>query len=42
MSSTIVPTNVGAGGTKSALIFGNWADLLIGYWGIVRPVGKSL
>ena len=31
--STIVPANVGAGSTKSALIFGNWSDLLIGYWG---------
>jgi HK97 family phage major capsid protein len=32
--STIVPDNLGGGG-KSAVIFGNWADLVIGEWGIL-------
>jgi HK97 family phage major capsid protein len=32
VSSTLVPNNLGAGSNKSALIFGNWADLIIGYW----------
>jgi HK97 family phage major capsid protein len=32
--STIVPDNLGGGG-KSAIIFGNWADLVIGEWGIL-------
>ncbi|GGB70672.1 phage major capsid protein [Glycocaulis alkaliphilus] len=36
-SSTIVPNNLSDGGDpeeldRSALIFGNWSDLLVGYW----------
>lgn len=30
--SNVVPANLGAGNDESALIFGNWSDLLIGYW----------
>lgn len=30
-SSTIVPATINT--NKSALVFGNWSDLLIGYWG---------
>lgn len=31
--SNQVPANLGAGANQSALIFGNWADLVIGEWG---------
>lgn len=31
--SNQVPSNLGAGSNYSALIFGNWADLIIGEWG---------
>lgn len=30
--STKVPKNLGVGTNKSAAIFGNWAELLLGYW----------
>jgi len=30
--STLVPSNVGASSNKSALIFGLWSELFIGYW----------
>lgn len=31
-SSTQVPTDIGAGDDKNALIYGEWANLYIGYW----------
>jgi len=31
-SSTQVPTDIGAGSDKNALIYGEWASLYIGYW----------
>ncbi len=34
-SSTQVPTDIGAGSDKSALVFGQWAELYIGYWSAV-------
>lgn len=30
-----VPDNIGTGGTKSALIYGAWAHLVVGYWSAV-------
>ncbi len=30
--SNLVPANLGVGTDLSALIFGNWSDLIIGYW----------
>jgi HK97 family phage major capsid protein len=33
--TTQVPKNIGSGSDKSALIFGQWAELLIGYWSAV-------
>jgi HK97 family phage major capsid protein len=33
--STQVPTNIGAGSDKSALIYGQWGELVIGYWSAV-------
>lgn len=30
--TTNVPSNLGAGTDKSALIFGRWSDLVLGYW----------
>jgi HK97 family phage major capsid protein len=33
--STQVPTTIGAGGDKSALIYGQWGELVIGYWSAV-------
>jgi HK97 family phage major capsid protein len=32
VSTTLVPNNLGVGTDKSALIFGNWSDLIVGYW----------
>jgi len=34
-SSTQVPTNIGSGGNKSALIYGQWGELVLGYWSAV-------
>ncbi|WP_187968405.1 phage major capsid protein [Aquibium microcysteis] len=34
-SSTQVPTNIGSGGDKSALIYGQWGELVLGYWSAV-------
>lgn len=31
-SSTQVPNNIGSGSNKSALIFGAWEHLIVGYW----------
>lgn len=31
-ASTLVPTNLGVGSDKKALVFGNWSQLLLGYW----------
>jgi HK97 family phage major capsid protein len=31
-ASTLVPTNLGVGTNKTALIFGKWDDMLLGYW----------
>lgn len=33
--STQVPTTIGSGGDKSALIYGQWGELVIGYWSAV-------
>ncbi|KPH80564.1 phage major capsid protein [Bosea vaviloviae] len=33
--STQVPSTIGAGGNKSALIYGQWGELVIGYWSAV-------
>jgi len=33
--STQVPTTIGAGSNKSALIYGQWGELIIGYWSAV-------
>lgn len=33
--STQVPTTIGTGGDKSALIYGLWSELVIGYWSAV-------
>lgn len=33
--STQVPTNIGAGSDKSALIYGQWGELVLGYWSAV-------
>lgn len=32
VSSTQVPSDIGAGSDKNALIFGEWASLYLGYW----------
>ena len=32
ISSTQVPTNLGTGTNEIPLIFGNWIDLIVGYW----------
>lgn len=32
VSSTLVPTTLGAGEDKTAVLFGAWSELLIGYW----------
>jgi HK97 family phage major capsid protein len=32
LSSSLVPLNANSPSDKTALIFGNWADLLIGFW----------
>ncbi len=34
-SSTQVPNTIGTGGNKSALIYGIWSELVIGYWSAV-------
>jgi HK97 family phage major capsid protein len=34
-TSTQVPSNVGTGGNKNALICGMWSELIIGYWSAV-------
>lgn len=34
-SSTQVPTTIGSGGNKSALIYGQWGELVLGYWSAV-------
>ncbi len=34
-SSNNVPATLGVGNNKSAIIFGNWADVLIGQWGVL-------
>lgn len=34
-SSNNVPANLGVGEDKSAIIFGNWNDVLIGHWGVL-------
>ena len=31
-SSNVVPSTLGTGTDESALIFGNWSDLILGYW----------
>jgi len=33
--SNQVPSNLGAGANQSAVLFGNWSDLLIGEWGVL-------
>mgnify|MGYP000530691746 CR=1 FL=1 len=33
--STQVPTDIGAGSEKSSLIYGQWGELVIGYWSAV-------
>ena len=33
--STQVPTTIGAGNDKSALIYGQWGELVVGYWSAV-------
>ena len=33
--SNQVPSNLGGGTDESAIIFGNWSDLLIGEWGVL-------
>lgn len=33
--STQVPTDIGAGSDKSALIYGQWGELVVGYWSAV-------
>ncbi len=33
--TTQVPTNIGTGSDKSALIYGHWASLIVGYWSAV-------
>jgi len=33
--STQVPTDIGAGSDKSALIYGQWGELVLGYWSAV-------
>lgn len=44
-NSNNVPSNLQSSGNRSALIFGNWADLLIGYWSgvdvLVDPYSNS-
>ncbi|MFN4168472.1 MAG: phage major capsid protein [Pannonibacter phragmitetus] len=34
-TSTQVPNNIGASGDKSALIYGQWGELYLGYWSAV-------
>jgi HK97 family phage major capsid protein len=34
-TTTQVPSNIGAGGNKNALIYGMWSELIIGYWSAV-------
>lgn len=34
-SSTQVPANIGVGANKSALIYGLWSELVVGYWSAV-------
>jgi HK97 family phage major capsid protein len=44
--TTQVPTNIGAGSNKSALIYGMWSELVIGYWSgidlLVNPYADSV
>ncbi|WP_096700522.1 phage major capsid protein [Magnetospirillum sp. 15-1] len=44
IASTLVPTTLG-GGSDSALIFGKWSDMIIGYWDtfsiLVNPYGDA-
>ncbi len=40
-TSTQMPTNIGTGGTFGDMIFGNWADLLIGMWGGMRLMASQ-
>jgi HK97 family phage major capsid protein len=44
--SSQVPANIGTGGTKNALIYGEWASLFIGYWSgvdiLVNPYHKDV
>jgi HK97 family phage major capsid protein len=35
-TSTNVPSNLGVGANRHALVFGNWADLLIGTWSAIE------
>lgn len=43
--STILPTNLGAGTDETPVIFGAWADLVIGYWSaldvLVNPYAEG-
>ena len=33
-STNLVPSNLGVGTDKSALIFGKWSDMFLGYWSV--------
>jgi HK97 family phage major capsid protein len=32
LTSTLVPTDLGAGNDKTALVLGDWSELIIAYW----------
>jgi HK97 family phage major capsid protein len=45
-ATTLLPTDLGVGTDKTALIFGNWSQLLVGYWGdgfdiLVNPYAET-
>ena len=45
-TSNQVPANIGTGSNKSALIYGQWSELVIGYWSgvdiLVNPYAESI
>lgn len=45
LTSTLVPTTLGAGSDKTALVLGDWSELMIGYWSeldiLVNPYESS-
>lgn len=45
-TSTQLPANLGTGTNKAVVIFGNWSDLIIGYWSsidiMLNPYAKEM